>query len=476
MTTSRQLECFGCGRLMDRPHRVYKKEVYCDSCYAREFKPKPCPQCGEMARLPSRHPEAICQECEKKKPCIRCGKETYQIGLLSEYGPVCSACARYFSEMRPCSRCGELSHHLSRVTRLGFDEPVCPRCARADHGCCQACGRARLLFDGPDGKRLCKKCLTLGIVACSTCGQPMPAGLGNTCLNCYWTRVFEERLHFNASVLQSPMAEQYQAFCRWMLEHCGVFRAAGLLRRYFAFFEQLEKLSTVEPLSYEGLVKVFGADMLRRHRLVITWFIEVHGWVKNEEVSHTDSEQRRIQRQLQGISQPLAHALLMGYYRQLDAKHRKGKLSLRSMRLALCPARQLLLRSLKVGHLMPKQKDVAAYLSQVPGQKAALHGFISYLNHSQDIRLNVKLTRRGRHQGLLKSRLEKRLGKMVLAPKPGKLFLHQWVATALAYFHGLPQNKIRVQLTKNGVMEAEGGLVFRFNGHDYWIPKYSMEF
>lgn len=469
------LECFGCGRLMDKPHRIYKKEFYCGSCYAREFKPKPCPQCGEMARLPSRHPEAICHNCEKSKPCVRCGKEKYRLGLMSEYGPVCAACARYFSEMKPCSRCGALSHHLSRVSRLGFDEPVCPCCARADHGCCQACDRSRRLFDAPDGRRLCKKCLTFGMVTCSSCGQPMPAGLGKTCLHCYWTRVFEERLHFNASVLQSPITEHYQAFSRWMLQHCGAFRAARLLKRYFTFFEQLGKLSPIEPLSYDRLVKEFGADMLRRHRLVITWFVEVHGWVKDDGISQADSEQHRIQRQLQVISQPFVHSLLMGYYRQLDAKRKNGMLSLRSVRLALWPASQLLLRSLTAGHRIPEQQDLTDYLSKVPGQKAALRGFIAYLNHSQNISLSMRLTRKGRHKSLLKPRLEKRMVNMVLAPKPGRTFLHKWIITTLAYFHGLPQNKIYSQLIKSGVKEDRGGWVFHFQGHDYWIPKCSMD-
>ena len=197
-------ECFGCGRLMERAHRIFKQESYCGTCYAREFKRKPCPQCGEMARLPERHPNAICSSCEKRKPCVRCGKEGYRLGLMSEYGPVCMACARYFSEEKVCSRCGSVSRHLSRVQRLGFDEPVCPRCARADHACCQACGRSRRLQDAPNGQKLCSRCLALGAIPCSKCGAPMPAGLGNTCKNCHWLQVFEQRLHFNQGVLHPP--------------------------------------------------------------------------------------------------------------------------------------------------------------------------------------------------------------------------------------------------------------------------------
>lgn len=468
-------ECFGCGRLMERAHRIFKKESYCGTCYAREFKRKPCPKCGEMARLPERHPNAICSSCEKRKPCVRCGNERYRLGLMSEYGPVCMACARYFSEELVCSRCGSVSRHLSRVQRLGFDEPVCPRCARADHACCQACGRSRRLQDAPNGQKLCSRCLALGAIPCSKCGCPMPAGLGDTCTNCYWQQVFEQRLHFNQGVLHPPVQELYQAFSRWLLGHCGAHRSSRLLARYLAFFESIQLLYINESMSYQQLVKQFGADILRRHRLAVRWLIDSHGWVEDGSSRLEDSEARGIERLLLGVSDPLANRLLVGYYQYLRTKHQQGGLSLRSVRLALTPAKKLLGQSLKAGRSIPDQKDLCAYISQYPGQKAAVHGFITYLNREQHAALDVRQVHQKKHKNQAKAVLEKRLAEMVQMSRSDKAFQNMWAITALAYFHGLSNVSIRQQIAKEGLEDDGDGLTFHHEGLAYWIPKCSIK-
>ncbi|MBF1229700.1 MAG: hypothetical protein HXM26_01650, partial [Haemophilus parainfluenzae] len=47
-------------------------------------------------------------ECEKLTDCVRCGKEagTFEIGMVSRYGAVCSSCVRYFREEIECPECG----------------------------------------------------------------------------------------------------------------------------------------------------------------------------------------------------------------------------------------------------------------------------------------------------------------------------------------------------------------------------------
>ena len=153
----------------------------------------------------------------------------------------------------------------------------------------------------------------------------MPAGLGDTCTSCYWQQVFEQRLHFNQGVLHPPVQELYQAFSRWLLGHCGAHQASRLLARYLAFFESIEQLYINESISYQQLVKQFGADMLRRHRLAVRWLIDRYGWVEDGNSRLEDSEVRSIERLLLGVSDPLANRLLVGYYQYLRTKHQQGK-------------------------------------------------------------------------------------------------------------------------------------------------------
>jgi hypothetical protein len=475
MTGADIRECFGCGRQIERAHKVYKQEHYCGTCYAREFKPKPCPQCGELARLPARHPDAICSNCQKRQPCVRCGKVNYLIGLLSEYGPVCNACARYFSEPKPCSRCGVMSHHLSRVTRLGFDEPVCPRCARADHGCCQACGRSRRLRVAPDGKRLCSKCLEHGTITCPKCGKPMPAGRGDCCADCYWRQVYEQRLRFNLDALNSSIQPHYQAFAGWLFERSGAHKASRYLDRYLTFFQMLERAWLIETTSYQPLVKEFGAEVLRRYQLAALWLKESREWTDDEATRLNDSEQRSINRLLQGISNPQACEVLVGYYEYLQSKFMREEMSLRSVRLALTPAKKLLVQTLTSKRSIPEQQDVAAYLSHSPGQKAALHGFIAYLNRSQNSQLSMALAQKTKHKSQAKAALEMRLTQMVQKPETDRRFQERWAITALSYFHGLTGPAIRQLIANEGLEDDGDGLLFRHQGLTYWIPKCSMQ-
>lgn len=36
------------------------------------------------------------ENAKKTHPCIRCGKGTYSIGKITNYGPACKSCAPYF--------------------------------------------------------------------------------------------------------------------------------------------------------------------------------------------------------------------------------------------------------------------------------------------------------------------------------------------------------------------------------------------
>ena len=90
--------------------------------------------------------DAICLTCENARPCVRCGKTEFRIGMRTPYGPACIGCTPYFKAPEPCEACGTESRWLSRRKELGHDLRLCPRCARkGSHGTCAACRRHRLV-------------------------------------------------------------------------------------------------------------------------------------------------------------------------------------------------------------------------------------------------------------------------------------------------------------------------------------------
>lgn len=463
--------CDQCGREMEKAHRIYKGLSYCSTCYAREFKSKICPKCGAISRLLAKDPDAICGRCEKDKPCVRCGKEKYPIGLISIYGPVCKSCARYFSEPKPCSQCGELSHHLSRVKRLGFDDPVCPKCARSDHGCCQMCRRSRRLHQASDGRQLCKKCLKLGYIPCTSCKCLMPAGRGKQCETCYWNSAFERRLRLNqAAFLEKRISQNYYSFGMWLKQKIGAFNAALKVGRYLAFFIELEKIEFVNP-DYSKLLAHFGAEQLRRVQLPIQWLIETQGLVVDTVQKRADSEKRQIDSLIHRfIAGSKSKKIIDTYYQYLVCKQENGKTSLRSIRLSLHPAISVLELGLVTGHDLPEQKDINRYINQTPGQSAALSGFISFLNKTYGLQLKQKTNRYVKQKVIAKCRLEKKLIQMVMKPQESKKFETQWITTSLAYFHDLSVIQAKKILSDYLVTIEHTGFFLVGKQQSFWLP------
>ena len=117
--------CGSCGRHMEKAHRIHAGVRYCSTCYGRCFKRLLCRGCGDFKKLPVSNPEAVCQACFAKRPCVRCERAGRPVGLITASGPVCNACRPWFIEAKTCERCSELTHRLSRVSRMFGSLQVC---------------------------------------------------------------------------------------------------------------------------------------------------------------------------------------------------------------------------------------------------------------------------------------------------------------------------------------------------------------
>jgi len=462
--------CDECGQKMTKAHRIYKGHRYCATCYSRIFKRQICPKCGNFARLPTSDPAAVCRACENDRPCIRCGKIGYVIGKITIYGPVCNACSPYFRKPELCEVCGVLSSRLTRLSRLGHDCRICPKCARADYGTCQACSRYRWLLENPDGRMLCKTCLEKGEVACPKCTELMPAGCGSQCQHCYWRGLFKKRIQMDCTAFLLPkMAMHFEAFGYWLMGQVGEKKAAMTIHRYLPFFMEVERNWKDFP-EFAVLLMHFGTAKLRCVLLPMRW-VEVTGLVVPDEAAKADdSERRRIVVILDKFAKGMKErTLLEGYYRTLMENMNAGKMTLRSVRLALSPAAALLRQAGEKGGIQPNQKNLDAYLDKIPGQRAAISGFVRYLRevHGAQIALakenpnRVKLQRR--------KKLEAELLALMKEGRGSKEFKRRWLSVALAYFHGLKRN-IGLVVKDTNITQADGGLVVTWNNVDYWIP------
>lgn len=463
--------CDECGKDVARIWRVHKGHKYCSTCYAREFKRRLCPKCGNFAKLLISDPNAICQKCQVAKPCARCGKTDYPSGKVTFYGPVCSSCAPYFRDPEPCETCGKPSRRLTRVSRLGQDQRVCPSCARVDHGVCEACRRHRLLEPAQDGRRLCKACRETGEVLCSTCGHPMPAGRGKQCEGCYWCGLLDKRVAMDCGAFSAPvMAEHFRVFGKWLGYDVGSHKAAISLHRYLPFFLDVEKQWRAVP-EYAVLLKHFGAQRLRRVLLPMRWMQESGLVLPDDAAKEEDSDRKRITATLDKLGKGTPERrMLDGYYQSMIDNVKAEETTLRSIRLAMTPAAALLLKGAEMKRVPPSQEVLNEYLKKTPGQRAAVSGFVRYLRdkHGADVFLPKADVEAAK---MKRKKLEAELLALMQTGVEGDQFSRQWASVALAYFHGLPKKSVTAEVYENMKLASDGnGVILILKGKEYWLP------
>jgi len=463
------VECDECGRSVAKIWRNYNGHKYCSTCYAREFKRLPCPRCGKFVRLPRHIPDAVCSKCELDKPCIRCGRSNYSIGRVTQYGPVCNACSVYFREKHPCDNCGTMSPCLARPTADNGQKRLCPKCVRSSHGRCGACGRHRRLQHTEDGRLLCRKCAEIGEVRCVQCGVSMSAGYGVRCEQCYWTDLLEKRIAINAAAFFSPaMAQHFDRFGKWLASRSGAHKAAITINRYLPFFVEMEAVWK-ETTSYEALLQHFGAKTLRRFCVPMLWLSEALGIELDARLREDSSERKRIEALSASIPVGTPAAEAIGIYREtLSAKMAAGKTSLQSIRLAMKPAVSLLLAADGAGRTLPNQSSVDLYLSQAPGQIAAITGFINFLNQRYGCWLSLQCI--SKKLGVMRRRrLEEQLVAMIRSAQSDEFQTNEWIAVALEYFHEVPRHVGCAVEVAAGAKCHEKGLEIRIGNQNYWI-------
>lgn len=453
---------------MLKAHRVYAGQRFCSACYPKVFERRPCPKCTLAARLPKSDLSAICSQCAKNMPCARCGKEEYRIGKITEFGPVCNSCSVYFRarQVVPERDASLPQPDSTAIQRL-------PSISRGNRGTCQSCRRHRKISVSADGRRLCVVCSRDGIVPCPSCNCEMPAGRGNLCESCYWRDTFFKRLTLDEAGLSSlHFVLLFRAFGIWLLDQVPAQKAALAIHRYFSFFYEMEKRWNGIPI-YPQLVAHFSAEGLRRVRLPMRWLLETSQVHVDSRQREDASDQRRIDAILASIpSGTPASTVLLAYKEALQVRLAGGQITLRTVRLSLRPAASLLTTQKKVEFDLPAQSDLDHYLLGAPGQKAAITGFISFINTHYSKKLLIRVDK-NKTLAIRRKKLEKEIAALVAENSRSDEFRIKWLSVGLAYFHGLSRN-VGPTIAKDGISTDENGnFCILWKEKSYWLPHWN---
>ena len=463
--------CDECGKGPRKIWRLHRAKRYCGTCYAREFEPRPCPGCGQAARLPRRQPDAVCRRCEASEPCHRCRRPIARLGKFTEYGAVCAACARYYADPRPCDLCGDVHARLEAVVLDGESVRACLRCARAEHRTCQACHRHRKVRAASDGRLLCRPCDELGTMACPECHADMPVGYGPRCRTCDGRRRLGRRVEWYAHAFAVPaMATHFVAFGEWLGATVGPVKAARTIKDHVDFFLAVESRWGQLP-DYAALCTYFGTAVLRKSLLVMRW-LEDSGRVRVDAAIKRETALRgQIERLVERVATDPATCQILETYREaLMARHAAGKLHLRSVKSSLSAAAGLVGFAAERGLQVPDQAALENYVAEQPGQHATLAGVVRHLRevHGAGLRL-VPATdpqaRRRRRQVL-----ERDAERLVDERAAGGDVDRRWRAIALELYHDLPPGKAARVAGSATATEIDGGAELDDRGVLYYVP------
>lgn len=463
-------QCDACGSSMKKAHRVYKGEAFCDTCYPQWFIKKPCVRCHQIHRLYRSDPNAVCLECHRKEPCIRCGKDAYH-GGNSPYGRVCRACYQYyFKPIQTCFQCGKQSRSISRSSHASHNEPICNTCAtKYTHKTCPCCYRYRLMVQTDQGE-MCRKCHELGQVACKQCHKLMWAGVGERCWECYWSDKLAHEITLNQYIFKSENIKQaYTAFVEWFGDTRGLVKANLNHNRFIDFFIQCDELWGFIP-DYETLVMVFKPEGLRRNLTVLRWLIDTDKVSINEDLKKQVTEEEYISHLLAKLGEQPPQ-IIQEYHQYLIARQQKRQTALKTLRLALQPVVDIYHDFNLKGSNTPSQAQIDQYLASKGGQANCLSSFIVFLRKNYQIELIANPKKIKISHTINRKAVEKELMALAQLPKPlSRDNQLKWMQLGMMYFHKKTVNLANLKKTKVTDDVANNMLILHYKNQEYALP------
>lgn len=295
----------------------------------------------------------------------------------------------------------------------------------------------------------------------------MPAGYGHECENCYCRRTFYKRLQINTAALSNETYRlAFTLYGEWLFKKAGCKRAALMINRHMNSFMEMS-VRWAELPTYPQLIESFGALWIRRAQLPVQWMIEAKGLHVDQELRAEHTELRRIDSITSSMTSDVARTILVAYRKHLESTPNKRRNSLRSIRMALRSAGNLLLTSAAAGQALPSSSSLRSLLAETPGIAASLKSFVSYLNGHYSLGLVFPEDNRDAIK-LRRHRSELEVRALMREATQGIDVLDRWPAAALRYFHSVTRfRKADVTFTPDA---EQRGMLVSLRGEEYWIP------
>ena len=202
-------------------------------------------------------------------------------------------------------------------------------------------------------------------------------------------------------------------------------------------------------------------------------------WLHSEYGIEIDPTRKKETSEIQQINKMIEQSSLKtnlltmidSYRSYLFDKYSKQQTTLRSIRLALRPAISFLVSCQNEQQAHPGQNELQHYLNSKPGQRAAITGFINFVNDKYRLNMNIKNIRHRKINH--KQHIENQLISLLKTQKKDDGFLMQWVSVGLSYFHNQPSHIIARISETDISLEKEDMIAVKIADKILWLPHWN---
>ena len=292
---------------------------------------------------------------------------------------------------------------------------------------------------------MCVSCVgeTPPVHDCPGCGAATPGTGAAPCRACSLRSRVERRVGLCAEMMSQPWARAlFQEFCGWD----GLARTAGDMTRrvdaYAACFSTIDRhCASRDALGQDLLLRLFGAEGLRRHHVVVRFLVERLALAWDQGRTEAFTEAGRAEAVLAAADERPWGPALRAYH---DHLARDPALRPETIRLYLNAADGLLRQAGHADLAFLKQADVERYLRRKPGQWASLTGFLPYAARVSGVQLTAPARkRRGRPKAREKALLRDVRGLLDRLDHAGSVGEGRAVlATAISKIYAVPLSAV----------------------------------
>lgn len=400
--------CDGCYRCIEKVQRIHKGDDYCSACYRRLFIRGACPSCaGSVVYHKSELQVPKCSTCDRaERRCHRCNKLAPEARFVTVVAPgpcdgapitstliTCRACYHYYTPDAPCDICQRPSQRLSGGSHLPEDVRACPSCFTAGtHATCVRCRKFRKVVGiAEDGHTLCRACSGANPVvhACPACRKPVNGAGKSRCDECSIRSRLRREVGLHAAVLEREwIAALYRDFGEWLVAKNVL--TGALPRRAVAaagFFRSIDLDAHVcQPLIADDLLRIFDSKQLRANLNAMRFVCEHYGFKVDAKEREEARDLALIARRLQDAADQPWGKYLLNYRKWLADKPARTVSLYLGVAHAFCEDAQV------EGPF--GQAELVKYLSRVPGARATLGVWVTFVRFQYGWKVTMPPKRR----------------------------------------------------------------------------------